>query len=125
MVNAEKLKNLVVGVLDSHSAGDIVELDVTKKCQFAEYMVVATGNSTNHVRALAQHVKKATSQHRRARVEGLNECNWVILSIGGVIVHIFRAEVREYYDLESLWKAANKEDMAEVELPDVDSSPPP
>lgn len=107
MVSAEKLKDLVVRVLDSHSANNIVELDVAEKCQFTEYMVVATGNSTSHIRALAEHVKKAASPLKKARVEGLNECNWVILSLGSVIVHIFRAEVREYYKLEDLWNAVN------------------
>ncbi|QJC27302.1 ribosomal silencing factor RsfS [Anaplasma platys] len=121
MVNAEKLKNLVIDVLDSHSASDIVELDVTEKCQFAEYMVVATGNSTNHVRALAEHVKKAASPLKKARVEGLNECNWVVLSIGGVLVHIFRAEVREYYKLEDLWNAVGKNLGEAVVLPAADN----
>ena len=110
-VCAESLKDIVVSVLDEHSARNIISLDVSDRCQIAKYMVVASGNSVSHVRALTEYVKKKVSQHKKVRIEGLEYCNWVVLSAENVIVHIFREEVREYYDLEGLWTDKKDQDV--------------
>ncbi|MGN7661378.1 MAG: ribosome silencing factor [Anaplasma sp.] len=97
------LRDSVVDVLDEHSASDVVVLDVAGRCQLAEHMIIASGNSPAHVKALAEHVKKRVSPARTIRVEGLREGNWVVVSMRSVVVHILKPEVRSYYKLEELW----------------------
>ncbi|WP_271758962.1 ribosome silencing factor [Candidatus Anaplasma sp. TIGMIC] len=109
-MHTEDLVELVVSVLDEHSAHNIVSLDVRDKCQLAEHMIIASGNSSHHVKALAEYVKKKASPYHKSRIQGLNACNWVVMSLGNVIVHIFRDEVRQYYDLESLWNTDAPQD---------------
>ncbi|KJV65004.1 ribosome silencing factor [Anaplasma phagocytophilum] len=101
--STENLKDLVVAVLDEHSARDIAALDVRDRCQLTEYIIVSSGNSTSHVKALAEHVKKKVAHYSKKHIEGLDEGNWVVITLNNVIVHIFREEVREYYKLEDLW----------------------
>ncbi|MGN7678873.1 MAG: ribosome silencing factor [Anaplasma sp.] len=103
MSKSTMLRDSVVAVLDEHSASDVVVLDVAGRCQLAEHMIIASGNSPAHVKALAEHVKKRVSQAGTTRVEGLREGNWVVVSTSGVVVHIFKPEVRSYYKLEELW----------------------
>lgn len=71
----------------------------------ADSMVVASGRSHRHVTALADHVSKELKDHgaRSVRVEGLPNADWVLIDAGDVIVHIFRPEVREFYNLERIW----------------------
>ncbi|ACZ49006.1 hypothetical protein ACIS_00362 [Anaplasma centrale str. Israel] len=111
-----KLKDSIVAVLDEHSASDIVVLDVAGRCQLTEHMIIASGNSSTHVKALVEYVKKKAPAPGRARVEGLRDGNWVVISMQGVIVHIFRPEVRSYYRLEELWSRDGQEAAQHVEV---------
>ena len=112
---AESLKDLVVSVLDEHSANNVMSLNVGDKCQIAKYMVVASGNSISHVKALTEYIKKKVAQYKKVRIEGLEYCNWVVLSTESIIVHIFREEVRKYYDLEGLWTGDSSKDVQSEE----------
>ncbi|MCU7611817.1 ribosome silencing factor [Anaplasma capra] len=98
----------MVAVLDGHSASDIVVLDVAGRCQLADYMIVASGNSSTHVKSLVEHVKKKASSYGKVCIEGLRDGNWVVISMQGVVVHIFRPEVRSYYCLEELWSHSDE-----------------
>ena len=92
--------------LESRKGRDIVALDVTSLTDITDFMVLATGTSGRHVRALADQVIEAAKRHRHPPlgVEGREACEWVLLDLGDVLVHIMRAATREFYDLERLWR---------------------
>ena len=94
---------------------DIVTIDLTGKSALADTMIVASGRSQRHVSAVADHLLRALKEggHGSARVEGLPHSDWVLIDTGDVIVHLFRPEVRVFYNLEKLWLAvANAEGPA-------------
>ena len=80
-------------------------IDLTGKCSFTDAIVVATGRSARHVTALAENLARRLKEwgHGKTRIEGLPQGDWVLVDAGDVVVHIFRAEVRTYYDLEGMW----------------------
>src|SRR4030095_1769436 len=86
-------------------AEDIVTIDLTGRSSLCDALVVATGRSTRHVAALAENLAHRLKEwgFTGARVEGLPQGDWVLIDTGDVIVHLFRAEVRAYYDLEGMW----------------------
>lgn len=99
------MKDLIVTVLDEQKAEDIATLDLHGKSSFADYMVVATGRSQRHVAALADHISdrlQALGQPSPS-IEGLESCDWVLVDAGDIVVHIFRPEVRSFYNLEKMW----------------------
>lgn len=102
-----ELQDFIVASLDSDKAKNIVVISLKGKTAIADYMVIATGTSSRHVVALAQKLRDRLSAERKfkARVEGLDNGDWAILDAGDVMVHLFREEVREFYDLEKLWGA--------------------
>jgi ribosome-associated protein len=86
-------------------AEDIVTIDLTGKTSIGDYMVVASGRSQRHVASVADRVVKdvETAGVKRVRVEGQRQADWVLIDTGDVIVHVFRPEVREFYNLEKMW----------------------
>tara|TARA_B110000971_G_C19904118_1_gene451414 strand:+ start:534 stop:929 length:396 start_codon:yes stop_codon:yes gene_type:complete len=99
------LHDMVLTSLDDDLAQDIVTIDLNGKTALADHMVVATGRSKRHVAALADHLQrklKAAGQ-KDIRTEGKTTGDWVLVDAGDVVVHIFRAEVREFYALEKMW----------------------
>lgn len=100
-----RLARLVAERLEQDKAEDILEIDLTGKSPMADSMIVASGRSHRHVTALADHVSRELKQHGASsvRVEGLPNADWVLIDAGDVIVHIFRPEVREFYNLERIW----------------------
>ena len=86
-------------------AQDIVLIDLRGKSPMADTMIVASGRSHRHVGALADHILRALKEtgHGKARVEGLPHCDWVLIDAGDVIVHLFRPEVRTFYNIEKIW----------------------
>ena len=86
-------------------AEDIVTLNLTGKTSFCDFMVVATGRSQRHVGSSADNVLKELGKAgvRNVRVEGVPQCDWVLIDAGDVIVHVFRDEVRTFYNLEKMW----------------------
>ncbi|WP_264684866.1 MULTISPECIES: ribosome silencing factor [unclassified Wolbachia] len=101
--DTESIKNAIVDVIDQNKGQDIVTFDVQNKTVIAKYMIIASGDSSRHVKALAEHVMKNLKQYDKIDVEGMDEGNWVIVNFQGIMVHLFRPEVREYYKIEELW----------------------
>ena len=110
------LEELILSKLDDDKAQEIVLIDLKGKSPMADSMIVASGRSHRHVGALADHVLRTLKDngHGRARVEGLPHCDWVLIDAGDVVVHLFRPEVRSFYNIEKIWsvdsnhiKAAN------------------
>ena len=88
-------------------AEDIVNIDLTGKTSIADAMVVASGRSQRHVGSVADRVVKDLGEAglRGVRVEGMRQGDWVLIDAGDVIVHVFRPEVRAFYNLEKMWSA--------------------
>jgi len=93
--------------LEDAKAEDTVTIDIAAKTVLGDHMVVASGRSHRHVGAIADHLVKdlKAAGHGPVRVEGLPHCDWVLVDVGDVIVHIFRPEVRSFYNLEKMWMA--------------------
>jgi ribosome-associated protein len=102
-----RLLNVVLDTLENAKAEDVVCIEIKDKTSIGDQMVVASGRSQRHVGAIADHLitKLKDEGFGRARVEGLPHCDWVLIDAGDVIVHIFRPEVREFYNLEKMWSA--------------------
>ena len=102
-----RLLKIVTDTLDGAKAEDIAVIDLDGKTSIGDYMVVASGRSQRHVGAVADHLIKALKDegYGRARVEGLPQGDWVLIDAGEVIVHLFRPEVRDFYNLEKMWSA--------------------
>ena len=98
------LTRSILDSLDDAKAEDVLPIDLSGKTSLADTMVIATGRSTTHVGAIADRVTKACKEAGlHVRVEGLPHCDWVLVDASDVIVHIFRPEVRQFYNLEKLW----------------------
>lgn len=99
--------DLIETSLEDDKAEEIVHIDLAGKTEIADYMVVASGRSARHVAAIADHLveRLKDSGRGRPRVEGMPACDWVLVDAGDVIVHLFRPEVREFYNLEKMWAA--------------------
>lgn len=97
--------DLVVARLEDMKAEQTVVIDVRGRSLFADHMVVTSGRSNRHVASVAEAVAKSLKEagHKSVHVEGLTNADWVLIDTGDVTVHIFRPEVREFYNLERLW----------------------
>lgn len=102
---SEATRTLITQTLDSEKAEDIVEIDLRGKSEMGDFMVVASGRSTRQVSALAEKLTDKLKQELSilCKVEGKAAGDWVLIDAGDVIVHIFRPEVREFYQLEKMW----------------------
>lgn len=104
-MSADALHALVMRQLDDDQAQEIVSIPLEGKSSIADHMVIASGRSTRQVASMAQklaeEIKKAGFGH--ARVEGLPAADWVLIDAGDVVVHLFRPEVRSFYNLERMW----------------------
>jgi ribosome-associated protein len=103
--DAEETLRIVLERLEEMKAEDIVTIDLTGKTSIADTMVVASGRSNRHVGAVADDVVEQLGKAGRkdTRVEGMPHCDWVLIDAGDVIVHVFRPEVRSFYNLEKMW----------------------
>ena len=101
-----ELLDLVLATLDDGKAEDIVTIDLAGKTTIADHMVVASGRSARQVTALTEHLEAALSPRARIAIEGKAQGDWVLIDAGDVIVHLFRPEIRSYYNLEKLWREA-------------------
>ncbi|MFU0507721.1 ribosome silencing factor [Pseudaminobacter sp. NGMCC 1.201702] len=101
----------VLASLEDSKAENIVSIDLNGKSSLADHMVIASGRSHRHVAAVADQLLKALKDAGlgNARVEGLAAADWVLIDSGDVIVHIFRPEVRDFYNLEKMWQAPDLE----------------
>lgn len=101
----DELKTLAVEALKDLKAEDILVLDVTDKTSVTDWIIVATGTSSRHVKSLANNVASAAKEAgvKLLGSEGHEDGEWVLVDLGDVIVHVMQRQAREYYDLESLW----------------------
>lgn len=95
----------VLTSLAESKAEDVVAIDVTGKTPLSDHMVIASGRSHRHVGAVAERLLRdlKTGQVDGVKAEGLSSCDWVLIDAGDVVIHIFRPEVREFYNLEKMW----------------------
>jgi ribosome-associated protein len=102
---AEALHALVLASLDADQAEETVSIPLAGKSSLADYMVVASGRSTRQVASMAQKLAEKIKAEfgRPARIEGLPTADWVLIDAGDVIVHLFRPEVRSFYNIERMW----------------------
>ncbi len=105
---SDQLLSLITSSLDQDGAEEILEIPLAGKSPMADFMVVASGRSTRHVAALSENLVDRLKHEAgiSSRVEGKEAADWVLIDAGDVIVHIFRPEVREFYQLEKMWLAA-------------------
>jgi ribosome-associated protein len=101
----EALHELVLRSLDDDKALDVVSIPLAGKSNIADHMVIASGRSSRQVASMAQKLSERIKQEmaRSVRVEGLPVADWVLIDADDVIVHIFRPEVRSFYNLERMW----------------------
>jgi ribosome-associated protein len=104
--------DIVLHSLEDAKAEQTVAIDITGKSSLSDHMVVTSGRSNRHVSAVADQVVKALREagFGKPRVEGLPHADWVLVDAGDVIVHIFRPEVREFYNIEKMWAVDFAED---------------
>jgi len=102
-----KMIDVVLQSLEDAKAEQTVAIDIAGKSSLADHMVVTSGRSNRHVGAVADQVVKALRENGfgKPRIEGLPHADWVLVDGGDVIVHIFRPEVREFYNIEKMWQA--------------------
>jgi ribosome-associated protein len=103
--DADKTLKLILSRLDDMKAEETVTIDLRGKSAFSDYMIITSGRANRHVGAIAENVAKGLKETgiKSVHVEGLPNCDWVLIDSGDVIVHVFRPEVREFYNLERLW----------------------
>jgi ribosome-associated protein len=99
------LFDLVLQSLDDDQAQDVVSIPLEGKSSIADHMVIASGRSTRQVAAMAQKLSERIKQggYGHVRIEGLPAADWVLVDAGDVVIHLFRPEVRSFYNLERMW----------------------
>ena len=100
---------MILATLDDMKAEDTLSIDITGKTSIADFMVVTSGRSQRHVGSIADRVLEALDRAGvpDTRVEGMPHCDWVLIDAGDVVVHVFRPEVRAFYNLEKMWASSS------------------
>ena len=113
-VSPTALHQLVLAQLDEDQAQDIVSIPLEGKSSIADHMVIASGRSTRQVAAMAQKLAEKIKEagYGSSRVEGLPAADWVLIDAGDVVIHLFRPEVRSFYNLERMWSFEGAEAAA-------------
>ncbi len=112
----EALRNLIVDALEDRKGRDVVAVDVTGVSDVTDYMIIASGTSNRHVKALVDNVVEAATSAgvRPLGVEGRETHEWVLVDVGDALVHVMQSETRDFYDLERLWAELPVEDETSV-----------
>jgi ribosome-associated protein len=99
------LKDLIQKSLDDDKAVDIQVIDLSGQSALADYIIVASGTSSRHITSMAEKLCERLSVRgsKGVRTEGMAQANWVVVDTGDVIIHLFRPEVREFYNIEKMW----------------------
>lgn len=102
---SDAIHALIMHQLDEDQAAETVSIPLAGVSSIADHMVIASGRSSRHVAAMADKIAQRvkTELHRSVRIEGLPTADWVLIDAGDVIVHLFRPEVRSFYNLERMW----------------------
>ncbi len=105
MTSVKSLSEILKSALEDNKAEDISLIDLKGKADFADFMLIASGRSQRHVSSLADNlidsVKK--SGYSLLSIEGKPQCDWVLVDFGDVVVHLFKPEIRSFYNLEKMW----------------------
>jgi ribosome-associated protein len=114
--DVEDTVRLLLSSLDDMKAEEIVEIDLRGKSAIADVMIIATGRVARHVGAVADRVAKDLKEagHHNVRTEGVPVCDWVLIDAGDVIVHVFRPEVRAFYNLEKMWSSGRPNEIRPI-----------
>lgn len=125
----ESMRDVILATLDENKAEDIVTIDLNGKSAIADYMIIASGRSSRHVVGLSNHISEALAKAgmNKAKFDGKENGDWVLGDSGDVIVHLFRPEVREFYNIEKIWCdpeflekfETNRSVQAQSETPDI------
>ena len=109
---AAKALKLVLESLEDSKAENVTSIDINGKSALGDYMVVVSGRSNRHVTAIAEHLidDLKAEGFGTPRIEGLETGDWVLIDTGDIIVHIFRPEIREFYNIEKMWAAPDLEE---------------
>ena len=115
-VSSDQLLEQILTSLNADKAEDIVTIDLKGKSEMADFMVICSGRSTRQVTALAEKLADKLKQEAGviSKLEGKDQGDWVLIDAGDVIVHIFRPEVREFYQLEKMWMNPGQQAAAKV-----------
>ena len=113
-MNSEQLCTLIVDALDDVKAQDIITLDVRRMTPVTDFMIVASGTSNRHVKALVDNVSEKAREagHKPIGMEGEEGGEWVLLDLQDALVHVMLPKVREFYNLEKLWSFGSAGDLA-------------
>lgn len=105
-MNSEEIRDIALKALDDLQGGDIVTMDVRSLTSITDYMIICTGRSTRHVKALAEGVSVSAKENKVSFVhtEGERESEWILVDLGDVVVHVMLPATREFYSLEDLWE---------------------
>ncbi len=103
----------VIASLDDSKAETPITIDLRGKSALGDYLVIASGRSHRHVGAIADHLLSDLKDKGFGvpRVEGLPNCDWVLIDTGDIIIHVFRPEVREFYGIEKMWQVPEPQEM--------------
>jgi ribosome-associated protein len=101
----EQMRDAVLKILDERQAEEIVCITLTGRSSVADYLIIASGRAGRQVAAIAGYLREAFFKLgiKNIRIEGQGESNWVLVDAGDVVIHLFRPEVRRYYDLDAMW----------------------
>jgi len=118
-MQAEAIKDVVIGALEDLKADNISILDVKSRTSVTDFMVIASGTSSRHVKSLADNVVSEVKEHgiKPVGVEGEGSSDWILVDLGGVVVHVMMPAARTFYDLERFWQ-----DEIDSQSASVDSS---
>jgi ribosome-associated protein len=111
---SSRLLAIVLDALSDAKAEEVTTIDLIGKTSIGDYMVIASGRSARHVGAIADQLldKLRNEGVKNLRVEGMPNCDWVLVDCGDIILHIFRPEVRQFYNLEKMWSADRPADTS-------------
>lgn len=110
---AKALSDHINAVLEENSAQDTITIDIRGKSSVADFMIVTSGRSSRHVGALSDYVIRSLKErgHKSLGIEGTETNDWVLIDVGDVVVHVFRPEVRVFYNLEKIWSVPLPESL--------------
>ena len=105
-MGVDEIRVLVMEALEDLKAENIVELDVRDKTDVTDYIIVASGNSSRHVKSIANNVAMEAKKagHPPIGVEGETDAEWMLVDLADVVVHVMQPQIRKFYDLENLWQ---------------------
>lgn len=109
-LTSEEVAKLAIAALEDVKAQDIVSINVREKTSVTDFMVIASGSSSRHVKSLVDNVLEKVKEQgvRPLGSEGLDTGEWALLDLGDVVVHVMQAATRQFYDLERLWQGAEQ-----------------